>query len=296
MGELPSDLDRRWVRASFDRAAAGYDAVADFQRDVADRLLERLEYIRIDPGRVADIGAGTGYGARGLAARYRRASVLAVDISLAMLGQARRQAPRLFSRQRFLCSDARSLALAGDSCDLLFSSLALQWCTDLEATFAELWRVCAPGGLLLFATLGPDTLRELRESWAAVDGRVHVNQFHDMHVVGDSLVRAGFHDVVMDVDRLSRRYPDVTTLMRHLKALGAHNVSAARPRHLVGRRALEELRRAYEAYRKDGHLPTTYEVVFGHAWKAAAPGSTAVEVPLIWPSQRRSNGQRGLLP
>jgi malonyl-CoA O-methyltransferase len=272
-----SGIDRPWLRRAFDRAAPRYDQAAGLQRDVANRLLERLDFIRIAPSRVVDVGAGTGYCTRDLGRRYPRASVVGVDIAPAMLTEALRRGPRLFGRQRFLCADAQRLALARDAFDLVFSSLTLQWCEDLPGTLAELWRVAAPGGLLLFSSLGPDTLQELRASWAAVDDHTHVNRFLDMHVVGDALVAAGFRDVVMDVDRVRRVYPDALGLMRELKALGAHNVTTGRPRHLLGRARLDRLRLAYEAYRGADGLPATYEVVFGHAWKPEAPGRVAVE-------------------
>jgi len=293
-------FDRRWLRVAFDRAAPHYDAAAALQRTVADSLLQRLDFIRLSPHRVVDVGAGTGYCSSALARRYPRARVVALDISPAMLAHARLRAPRLFSRQHFLCSDAAAMALRRDACDLVFSSLTLQWCEDLDRTLAELWRVCAPGGLLHFSTLGPDTLRELRDSWTRAEGHgaTHVNAFLDMHVVGDRLVRAGFSDVVMDVDRAQRRYPDVTALMRELKAVGAHNVNATRARQLTGPGVLAGVRQAYETYRQDdGMLPATYEVVYGHAWKPEAPGNLAVRWHPPPPSAGHfASGQTDLAP
>ncbi len=255
------------MRAAFERAAPGYDRVAELQRDVADRVLERLDLIRLQPAKVLDLGSGTGYGARALRRRYRRAEVYGVDIAHGMLREARRHAPRFFGRTHFACGDALRLPLAGDAFDLVFSSLTLQWCEDLPTTLAEIWRVCAPGGLVLFSTLGPDTLSQLREAWAEADGHAHVNPFLDMHVVGDALVGTGFRDVVMDVDRITRFHADVLDLMRSLKSLGAHNVSRARPRHLLGPSRLARVRERYETHRRAEGLPATYEVVFAHAWK-----------------------------
>jgi malonyl-CoA O-methyltransferase len=278
-------IQRRWMRAAFDRAAARYEQAAALQREVAGRLVERLELIRIQPRLVAEVGCGTGYGVRALAARYRGASVYGVDIALGMVTEARRRAPRLFSRQHFACADAERLGLRTDCFELVFSNLTLQWCQNLTTALQELERICAPGGLVLFSTLGPDTLRELRDSWARVDGFSHVNTFQDMHVVGDALVAAGFRDVVMDVDRVTRHYPDVLSLMRDLKALGAHNVTTARPPGLTGRRRLAAVRANYESFRSAGGLPASYEVVYGHGWKAAAPG---VAVPFKMPPASRA--------
>jgi malonyl-CoA O-methyltransferase len=260
-------LDRRWLRAAFDRAAPDYDRAAELQRDVADRVLERLELIRHHPRRVLDLGAGTGYGTRALRERYRRAEVYAVDIAPGMLRQAVRRSPRFFSRTHFACADARRLPLTADTFDLVFSSLTLQWCADLSAALAEIWRVCAPGGLVLFSTLGPDTLQELRDAWAEADGHPHVNRFLDLHVVGDALVASGFRDVVMDVDRITRYHADLITVMRSLKAVGAHNVSRDRARHLMTPSRLARVQARYETHRHALGLPATYEVVFAHAWK-----------------------------
>lgn len=282
----PLRLDRGWLRAAFERAARSYDREAELQREVADRLLDRLDAIRLQPRRIADLGAGTGYCTRRLSRRYPAASLYAIDIAHGMLLEARGRAPRWFSRQRFACSDAQCLAVKADAFDLLFSNLTLQWCEDLRRTLGELWRVTAPGGLLLFSTLGPDTLRELRESWAEVDTYGHVNPFLDLHLVGDALLATGYRDVVVDVDRLRRYQPDLLALMRHLKALGAHNVTSARPRHLLGRERLDRLRRAYEARREDRGLPLTFEVVYGLGWKP--PGTAGVDVAFSTGPRRES--------
>ncbi len=277
-GAIP---DKRLLRAAFDRAAADYDRHAALQRDVADRLLERLDLVRLEPARVADVGAGTGYATRALARRYRKARIYALDLAPAMVVRARRQAPRLFSRQSFFCGDADALPLPAASMDLLFSNLALQWCSDLSRTIAELTRALAPGGLLLFSTFGPDTLAELRESWREVDKSTHVNHFFDMHDIGDIMLAAGLKDVVVDVDRVIRTYPDVHTLMRALKAIGAHNVTQGRPRQMTGRSRLARLVAAYERYRTHTGLPATYEVVYGHAWAPPTPGSVTIPVETL---------------
>jgi len=129
--------------------------------------------------------------------------------------------------------------------------------------------VLRPGGLLLFTSFGPDTLRELRDSWQQVDGYSHVNAFLDMHHVGDALVRTRFADPVMDVERLTVTYPDVWRLMRELKQIGAHNVTAGRPRALTGKTRMQRLVGAYEQYRSHGVLPASYEIVNGHAWSSS---------------------------
>ncbi len=265
-------LDTTRMRRAFDRSAATYDDAAVLQTEVRDNLLARLDFTALTPRVVLDAGAGTGYAARALARRYPHAKVIALDTSQRMLQAAgRRQAwLRRFARVR---ADAALLPLADGSVDLVVSNLMLQWC-DLDRVFAEFRRVLAPQGLLSFTTLGPDTLRELRGAFSAVDSYTHVNQFIDMHDVGDALVRAGFAAPVLDVERYTLSYLDVRQVAADLKATGAHNATMGRARGLTGRRRYAAMQNAYEAYRQDGRLPATFEVVYGHAWTpvTAPPG------------------------
>jgi malonyl-CoA O-methyltransferase len=274
----PSDWlpDKAQMRRSFEAAAAGYDAAAVLQKEVGGRLLERLDLMKIQPSAILDLGAGTGQCIPGLFARYPRAQVIALDIAWSMVARARDRG-RWLRRPRCVCGDAERLPFASGRFDLVFSNLTLQWCNGLETAFGELQRVLRPGGLLLFTTLGPDTLRELRHSWAAVDGYSHVNMFLDMHDVGDALVRARFADPVMDVERLTLTYPDLKRLMRDLKRIGAHNVTAGRPRGLTGKSRMHRLTEAYESFRRDDLLPASYEVVHGHAWATSEEISVPVE-------------------
>lgn len=278
--DTPPPIDKRRARASFERAAPDYDHVAVLQREIADRLLERLDYIRIEPQRILDIGSGTGYVSEALLKRYRRAEVLALDFAHAMLLRARRRGS-WWRRPRCLCADAEALPLADDSVDLILSSATFQWCNDIERTFAECRRVLRPGGLLLFTSFGPDTLMELRRAWSAVDAHAHVSPFLDMHDLGDALVRARLADPVMDAEHLTLTYTDLTSLMRDLKTLGARNATRERPRGLTSRRQLAALEAAYESERREDRLPATYEVLYGHAWMPEHDSrSASVSVPL----------------
>ena len=273
MSEDDFHIDKQRMRGAFDRAAADYDRVAVLQREVGARLLERLDYIRLQAHSIVDVGAGTGHLSKDLSRRYKQARVIAVDIAPNMLRAARRNAgtlARLCGKHAFVCGDAERLPLANQSADLIFSNLTLQWCNQLDGAFAEFRRVLKPGGLLLFSTFGPDTLRELREAWASADHAQHVNAFIDMHDIGDALLRAAFSDPVMDVERLTLTYGDVQQLMRELKTLGARNANAGRARGLTGKGALRAMTAAYEKLRRDGVLPATYEVVYGLAWAPAA--------------------------
>ena len=274
-------LDKQQARLAFERAALTYDEAAALQREIGRRLIERLQLIRLQPAVILDLGAGTGTFSKALLQRYRKADVIALDVALNMLRHTQRRG-RWFRKPRCVCSDAERLPFADDSFDFIFSNLMLQWCMDLDSVFTELRRVLAPGGLLMFTTLGPDTLKELRASWEAVDGYTHVNSFIDMHDVGDALVNTHWAEPVMDTERITVTYREVRTLMQDLKHLGAHNVTVGRPRGLTGKQRWQQVAGAYEQFRVDGVLPASYEVVYGHAWsplnKQAAAGQ--IEVPL----------------
>jgi malonyl-CoA O-methyltransferase len=145
--------------------------------------------------------------------------------------------------------------------------------------FAELRRVLKPNGVLLFSSFGPDTLRELRNAWAVVDQHTHVNRFIDMHDLGDAMMRAGLAEPVLDIERFTLTYADAMTLMRELKAIGAHNVTAGRRHGLTGRTALKQMLAAYETQRRDGSLPASYEVVYGQAWGNDRPAKHQHDLP-----------------
>lgn len=288
--DYPFHLDKCSIRASFEQAAEDYDKAAVLQREVGKRLLERLELMRLTPGVVVDIGCGTGATAAPLLKKYRKAKVIGLDIALNMLAIARNRTP-WWRKLYCVCGDAEALPLADASCDLLFSNLTLQWCGDIDRVFQEFRRVLKPDGALLFSTLGPDTLMELRESWRAVDDYTHVNAFIDMHDIGDALVRAAFADPVIDMEKITLTYRDSLDLMRDLKTLGAHNVAAGRSRHLTGKGRVQGVRAAYEKFRRsDGLLPATYEVVYGHAWapRLSIKRSDGVAVVPLAQLRRRS--------
>ena len=224
---------------AFDRASASYDAAAALQERVRNELLERLAELQVTPAAILDLGAGTGHASRALKRAHPRAIVVAADIAPGMLARAKAQSRwlRRFERVR---ADAYSLPFRDASFDLVYSSLMLQWCDDLDTAFGEIARVLKPGGLLLFSTFGPGTLAELREAWGGERSTTgnHVNHFFDPHALGSALMHAGLSEPVLDVDRIVMRYPDALALMRELKAIGAHNVTAGRPRGLTGRKRL----------------------------------------------------------
>jgi len=263
--------EKRDARRAFERAARTYDDAAVLQREVGRRLFEHLDPIVIEPRRIVDLGCGTGALFEPMGKRYPKAELFGVDFSRAMLARARGRTGWLrralgSGGPRLVCADATHLPLGHGSVDFVFSNLALQW-SPPEDVFAEAARVLPAGGLLMFSTLGPDTLKELRASFG--DGAAHVHAFVDMHDIGDALVHAGFADPVMEMEVITLEYSRVDDLARDLKATGAHNTLAARARGLTTPRSWKRMAARYEGARREGALPATFEIVYGHAWKTA---------------------------
>jgi malonyl-CoA O-methyltransferase len=260
------------VRRSFERAAATYDRNNVLQCEIGIRLLKHLDPIRIAPEVVVDVGCGTGIFFAELRTRMPKARHIGVDIALPMLRRAAARTPgwkRLlgFPHPRLVCGDAERLPLAAGSADMVFSNLALQW-TDPRLVFAEVARILRPGGLFLFSSFGPDTLRELRTAFAAADSHAHVNTFIDMHDLGDALVNVGLAEPVMEMEMITLEYACVEKVARDLQAIGARNALPGRPKGLAGRERWRKVIAAYERFRQPGGaLPASYEVIYGHAWK-----------------------------
>jgi len=278
MMTIQQHLSKHKIRRAFDRAADSYDAAAVLQKEVCRRLLEKLEYTRLSPQLILDAGVGTGEAVVPLMQRYKKSRLVALDLSERMLSRALAHGG-LMRKPELVCADIEQLPFCENSFDLVFSSLTLQWCNDLPATLRELLRVLRPGGLLMFATFGPDTLRELRACWQQIDDAVHVNQFTDMHDVGDELLRSGFADPVMEAETITVNYETVDMLMADLRAIGANATAQGGRAGLTTPAVLSRLRQAYEHYRQENLLPATYEVVYGHAWKPA-DNRAGAEVPV----------------
>lgn len=242
-------------------------------------MQERLDYVRLTPARIVDLGCSRGASLAGLAARFPAAEVLALDNSQAMLVAGREPRPgwqRLLGLGRRggqrICGDVERLPLAGGSAGLLWSNLVLHWLDNPLPALAEAHRVLEVGGLLMFSTLGPDTLHELRSAFS--DGYAHTQRFTDMHDLGDMLVECGFSDPVMDMEVITLTYDSVDALFAELRAAGSACAMKARRHGLTPPGRLAAMRQAYERLRSDGRLPATFEVIYGHAWKAP-PRQTA---------------------
>lgn len=274
-------IDKARARASFGRAAETYDAAAILQKQVREEMLSRLDLVKLSPQLILDAGCGTGLGSHALQQKYPASQVVSLDFAYPMLQQTRKTYSSVgvlhflkslvgLTKQNLICADIEALPIADASISLLWSNLAIQWCNDLDTALQQFHRVLQPEGLLMFSTFGPDTLRELRVATAAASGSGYtsVSRFIDMHDIGDALVRAGFNAPVLDVERFTLTYNDVKSVMRDLKSIGAHNATDGRARGLLGRGFFVKLEAAYEQFRQDGKLPATFEVVYGHAWRA----------------------------
>jgi malonyl-CoA O-methyltransferase len=277
-------FDAKQVRRAFSRSAGSYDPAARLQHAVEARLLESLDYLddpalkRETPQRVLDLGCGTGRASLAMQQRWPKAEIVSLDLALPMLRQARTASARSrgwlsnpFARApRQVCADARALPLADGSVDVLFSNLCLQWVEDLDALFAGFRRVLKPHGLLLVSTFGPETLWEMRDAFAQADDAPHVSPFADIAGFGDALVRAGFHQPVLDREEETTHYPDLPALMRELRAIGATNALASRRHTLTGRARFAAAADAYETHRDAHGLPATWETITAMAWAPEA--------------------------
>lgn len=290
MPESGLAIDRRVARRRFERAARTYLGASRLEAEIGARMLERLDYVRIAPQRILDAGSGPAREARALRVRYPGAQLIALDFSLAMLRQvlARRGVlSRWFRRGSpdVVCAQLEALPIAGASVGMVWSNMALHWLGEPLAAFKEFGRILHAEGLLMFSTLGPDTLNELRR--AAGAARVH--RFMDMHDLGDQLVAAGFSAPVMDMEVVTLTYGDGDAFLAELRASGQSSALTSRPRGLAGRGFRERLRQGLAAQVRDARLPATYEVVYGHAWKApprAREGKAIVRFDLA--SHKRS--------
>lgn len=257
----------------FSQSAATYDQASILQREIGNRLFERLDLIRIAPQSILDLGSGTGYFTRFLEKRYAKASIYGVDNAIGMSRFARRKTP-WFTRERFVTGNMTCLPFADQTFDFIFSNLTLHWSIDLKLTFEEIHRVLKPGGFFIFSAMGLDTLKELRDSWRKVDDYPHVNTFLDMHDLGDLLLHTGWQDPVMDMEYLTMHYGNLGQLITDLRMLGVHNHFVGKRKTLTGKARFKQMTQEYEEYRAEGRLPATYEIIYGHGWRGLDSGNS----------------------
>lgn len=274
--------NRHAIQQHFDQAATRYDDAALLQKAVASHLIERLELIKLQPQTILDLGSGTGLVTKQLQTHYPKCQLIALDLSSAMLKHAQKSWPQTtwqkithpLTKQNaqpwFINADGNHLPLADQSVEMVISNLMLQWCDDLDQIFKEVRRILKPGGLFIFTTLGPDTLKELRNAWRTLDKHPHVNEFIDMHDLGDALIRCGFGQPVMDMEMFTLTYSKPIQVLKDLKAIGATNAHQQQHKGLMGKTLFTNMLNAYaeqaKATRTDGMVAASYEVVHGLAW------------------------------
>lgn len=252
---------------AFNRHAAEYELVAEVQHEIGDRLFERLQYLKIQPRYVLDVGCGPGVFTSRLKQYYPKARIIGLDLAHEMLKLAGAK-QRWRRKWSLVNADMTALPFATGQFDLIFSNQVIHWSSPLATVIREFNRVLSPGGCLMFSTLGPDTFQELRQAFKTVDSYAHVNDFLDMHDIGDCLLSEKFDDPVMDMDRLTAHYTTLSDLLYGLKAQGVRNIHLERNPGLTGKRAWHEFEQEMLTLRTiDQKFPLTYEVVYGHAWK-----------------------------
>lgn len=274
-------LRLRDIRRQFDRAAVSFDST-DFVHEVTrDGLVARLEPLLLAPATVLDLGSATCATGRLLRQRFKRAHIVSLDLSLAMLVEGRKR-KSWFSRSSFVQADAHRLPFADASFDIVVANQLLPWAPEPQLMFEEVARVLRNGGVFAFATLGPDSFREIGRAWASVDSGVHVNRFADMHDIGDGLVQSGLRDPVLDVDRLEVSYGDTSKLFADLTRAGARNAIASRARGLSGRGKFAAMTAALAD--SQGKITLDLELVYGHCWGAGPkndPGNYRIDANQI---------------
>lgn len=253
-----SGSDKQAIAASFGKAAKHYDQSAAFQRQVGHQLLETLPCLP-QGSHWLDTGCGTGYFTRQLQAMDYQTT--AIDLSEPMLAQAK---ARCNGTGVFCVADAESLPFPDNHFDAAFSSLALQWCSDLAVPLRELQRVVKPGGVIGITTLAEGTLFELERAWQSVDTQRHVNQFDSVTRLSQAVADAGLNAAELSVKPVIMHYESALGLMKDLKGIGATHLSEQRRQGMFGRTTLNRIENAYARFRDStGQLPATYQVCFG---------------------------------
>ena len=283
MSHTKTSLAHSAIAASFNQAVKSYNRANVIHREVGQRLLENLQLMQIEPQVILDLGAATGLYSKALAKYYPKTRVVAVDIAWDMLRHARRHRA-WFKQQGFVCANSYQLPFQDNSVDLVFSNLMLHWCTDYEQVIQEVRRGLKPEGLFLFASLGPDSLKELRQALVASGSDISLHDFTDMHDVGDALVRQQFQGPVMEAEFITFHYPSVDKIMADLTDTGAALLLDDPEQQLKSQ--LPAIGDAYPIETGANKLPLTYEVIIGHGWgpKTRAPANqqqgNEVHIPL----------------
>lgn len=251
------------IRKAFNASAKEYQMAAKVPREIGHRLFQRLEYLKINPTYVLDLGCGVGYFSKLLKKQYPNAIIISLDLAYDMLKECKKTQTWLRGWP-LVNADMSNMPFASGLFDLVFTNQVIHWAPSMTHLFRELNRVMKPNACLMFSSLGPDSFQELRSH----QSHAHANQFIDMHHLGDCLMTEFFSDPVVDRENLIAHYASFSELIQSLKKQGVININSSRNPGLTGKQSWQAFKNSVLEFRtNEGKLPLTYEVVYGHAWK-----------------------------
>ena len=281
------------ISNGFNRYAHSYEQVAIIQHEIGNRLFERLDYLKIEPKHILDLGCGTGIFSEMLKKKYPNALIIGLDLAFSMLVQSQKKQSWL-KHWPLVNAHMDALPFENSLFDLVFANQVIHWAHSLPRALRELNRIIAKDGCFMFSTLGPDSFKELKIAFSKASPSAHVNDFLDMHVVGDNLLQEKFLDPVVDMEPITVQYGNINKLLLSLKRQGVRNINPLRTRGLMGKGHWQAFKGAYEALKTaEGKYPLTYEAVYGHAWKGHEPGSGVLGETWIPVTEiRRTRGEK----
>ena len=266
---------KKRIRQAFNTKASSYDEYSVAQREVGRRMIERLDLLKFKPSNILDLGSGTGYLAELLLSKFPTSNITCLDLAENMLLECREKIPN----SNLIVSDIESMPFKPESFDLIISSFTLHWCEEIEKIFYDVRKSLKNDGIFMFTTVGPNTLRELQKAYTYIDIEQHVNSFTDMHMYGDSLLKCGFDDPVMDMEEIIVEYSSFRGVLNSLKKTGANTVIGQESSY-ISKKSYIELSNVYPKNEGNGKFPVTYEMIYGMSWKRA----------------RKSNDNLGVIP
>ena len=256
------------ILKSFDAKSSSYDQYSFVQKEVSERMIQRLKFLKSKPLNILDIGCGTGYLSNLINQYLPNSNIVCMDFSYEMASQCKNKNIKL----KPLVADAEYMPFKTSTFDLVISSFTLHWCQQIEKIFSDFFRILKNYGNFMFTTVGPDTLKELRNAYKLIDNYEHINTFNDMHDYGDILLSSGFHDPVMDVERLIVEYKNFNGVLQSLRKTGASTVICNESKFTT-KKSLKSLENHYKKNNKNGLFPVTYEMIYGVAWKKGTQNS-----------------------
>ena len=253
---------KKSIQQAFNTRASSYDEYSVAQREVGRRMIERLDLLKFKPSNILDLGSGTGYLAELLLSKFPTSNITCLDLAENMLLECREKIPN----SNLIVSDIESMPFGPESFDLIISSFTLHWCEEIEKIFYDIRKSLKNDGIFMFTTVGPNTLRELQEAYTYIDIEQHVNSFTDMHMYGDSLLKCGFDDPVMDMEEIIVEYSSFRGVLNSLKKTGANTVIGQEPSY-KSKKSYIELSNVYPKNDDNCKFPVTYEMIYGMSWK-----------------------------